>query len=76
MQLIYKCQCMTKEREIVVTDRVANSPIEMWMELVVQPCLTYDHQSTSPLCFAKNMKYVKIKINETTNEVGVPEVKN
>lgn len=76
MELVYKCACMRKPRHIVVTDRVPDSPIEAWMELVVQPCLTYDHQATSPLCFSKRMEYVKVRINDTTGQVGVPDMEN
>lgn len=76
MLVKYKCRCMRAEREIVVTDRVKDSDIGMWMNLVLQPSVTYDHNSTKPLCINPVMDYVKIPVDEESGQVGVPEVRN
>lgn len=75
MIIKYKCKCMKKEREIVVTDRVLGSDIAFWMERVVRHSLSYDHSSLNPLCTAQTMDYLKIPMDEGGGGIGVPTEK-
>lgn len=75
MKILYKCSCCA-ERELVVTDRVKDTDIQIWMESIVSPCLAYDHSMRSPLCRAGKTEYIKIPFGEDGSQVGVPITKN
>jgi hypothetical protein len=75
MNVIYKCRCFEREREVVVPNRVPDTPIEAWMGVVTE-CLSYDHTMRSPLCRATEMEYVKIPVSPGVEGLGEKPVVN
>lgn len=71
MNIQYRCRCTKGAvRDIVVTDRVPNTDLGVWMQMVVQPSVSYDHMVRSPLCRSASMEEVRIPTNVETGEVG------
>jgi hypothetical protein len=69
MIVLYKCSCHASEREVCVPDRVPDTDILEWME-IVQGCIGYDHKARSPHCRASKVEYAKIPIEEDQS-IGV-----
>lgn len=76
MNIKYKCRCMNREIEIVVTDRVKGSDIADWMGSVVEMSVSYHHRSKSPSCTFDKLEYLKIPAPDEGDGLGVPRVKN
>lgn len=64
VEIVYKCHCMPDEVTVFVTDRIPDSDIHEWMELVVKNSLSYDHHTRSPHCQAQTMEYCKIPASD------------
>lgn len=75
MDVIYKCRCMVKEITIAVPDRRPNTDIEPWLNMVTF-CIGMDHKALSPRCFAEKMDYMKIPMDEGTEQIGTPVTRN
>ena len=75
MKITYKCGCMSRERELEVTDRVPGSDIGEWMRMVVAPSVSYDHRSRNALCQRPKLDYLKLPV-EDGHEVGVKPTRN
>jgi len=61
MKITYKCKCQDHERHVSVPDRVPNTDLMKWMNLV-QMCIGYDHSTSSPACFTSTVEYAKIPV--------------
>lgn len=70
MNILYKCFCMTAEVEVAVPDRLPETDILDWME-IVQECLAADHAKRSPLCQSDKAEYAKIPFDEHGPGIGV-----
>lgn len=64
VELLYKCACMEQERAFYVRERRQDEDIGAFLEKIVQPALTNNHRSRSPLCAAKTLEYLKMPIED------------
>lgn len=68
VSIIWKCQCMSKERAFEMRERGRREAIRDWME-DVQHVLTGEHDKASPLCTSGKVEYIKIE-HQTGEMVG------
>lgn len=75
MRIQYKCKCMKAERFVKVPDRVPDSDLEPWMQIMTA-CVTYDHHARFAFCRTQSMEYVRIPHSDPDQPLGQPLVKN
>lgn len=71
IEVLYSCHsCGIKERKVKIRLRYLNEDVLVWMKHVIE-CVSIDHRSVAPICFAKTLDNLYIPLPPQDSDLGI-----